>query len=547
MEDEGNDQFQTPREQYGAICEQMKRIERTLALLEKETRKNGDTIRQLLLKLSNSSSRSNSGGQDYAKASNLLLVGKYFTSDFIQQVVSYNIPDYAFRLSKKHTDGLGSPFPGAFIRIMMFAVKQVQKGLSSQCGTDIRKEEERTQNMNDVLRARIVKNLALNVAHHWGNGDSPKCSQGRTNAPVGLSDIGNEDQSSQNLSSGQLPPSQRTVPAVLSSQSDPRVSWMEPDFFKQNHFESGATVEDKSASSVAGQKKRKTREGADLMSDSNASQPVKVPSARKKRRSGEEAELTTDEVAFLVIKDVRERLTTFLNKSRDAGRRRFVEDLGFIVPDADELCNVRNEGVKVIEQVKDISEEQPEERDISLVPETHIYTNQPNSGQTCDATNDTLYGNVVDLGQRSGMQFTARYTVLVEDLPELEQSRELQRVIDLVEVSLNFCIAYFQSRDRYHFFCSSTHSLRLVYLVALCFRSLLNGDGDIHGTLLCLLPGKNVYTSIVEAGVTKMKLEKYNKLNTAEPDRSIEPEDELEHNALTEDEESGLMILPFYR
>jgi hypothetical protein len=70
----------------------------------------------------------------------------------------------------------------------------------------------------------------------------------------------------------------------------------------------------------------------------------------------------------------------------------------------------------------------------------------------------------------------------------------------------DFCIAYFQSRDRYHFFSSSTHSLRLVYLVALCFRSLLKGDGDIHGTLLCLLPGKNVYTSIVEVGVTKMKL-----------------------------------------
>jgi hypothetical protein len=56
---------------------------------------------------------------------------------------------------------------------------------------------------------------------------------------------------------------------------------MEPDFFKQNHFESGATVEDKSASSVAGRKKRKTREGADFMSDSNASQPMKVPSALK--------------------------------------------------------------------------------------------------------------------------------------------------------------------------------------------------------------------------------------------------------------------------
>jgi hypothetical protein len=209
---------------------------------------------------------------------------------------------------------------------------------------------------------------------------------------------------------------------------------------------------------------------------------------------------------LLVVKNVRERLTTFLNKSRNAGGRRSVEDLGFIFPDADELCNVRNKGKKVIEQVKDISEEQPEERDISLEPESHSYTNQPNSGQTCDAMNDTLYGNAVDIGQRSGMQFTARYTVLVEDLPELEQSRELQRVIDLVEVSSNFCIADFQSRDRYHFFSSSTHYMRLVYLIALCFRSTLKGNGDIQGKLLCLLPGKNECTSIVAAGVTKMKL-----------------------------------------
>jgi hypothetical protein len=120
------------------------------------------------LKLSNPSSISNSGGQDYAKASHLLLVGKYFASDFIQQVVPYNIPDYGFRLCKKPTDGFGAPFPGTFIRIMIFAVKQVHKGFSSQSGTDIRKEEERIQNQNDMFRARIVKNLALNMAHHWG-------------------------------------------------------------------------------------------------------------------------------------------------------------------------------------------------------------------------------------------------------------------------------------------------------------------------------------------------------------------------------------------
>jgi hypothetical protein len=60
-----------------------------------------------------------------------------------------------------------------------------------------------------------------------------------------------------------------------------------------------------------------------------------------------------------------------------------------------------------------------------MVLEIHIHKNQPKSGQKCDAMNDTQYRNSVDRGKLPGMQFTARYTFLVEEFPELEQSREL--------------------------------------------------------------------------------------------------------------------------
>jgi hypothetical protein len=67
---------------------------------------------------------------------------------------------------------------------------------------------------------------------------------------------------------------------------------------------------------------------------------AKIFSARKKRKVREDSDLNTDDIAFLVIKDLRETLNTFLNKYRDAEKRRFVEYLGFISQDVEESYGI---------------------------------------------------------------------------------------------------------------------------------------------------------------------------------------------------------------
>jgi hypothetical protein len=79
--------------------------------------------------------------------------------------------------------------------------------------------------------------------------------------------------------------------------------------------------------------------------------------------------------------------------------------------------------------------------------------------------NDALYADFLALGKASGMALIAEYDVLLEGTRKGKEFRTICRVVDLVEVSLNFCISYFQSRDRSHFFLSSIHSLRLVYCI----------------------------------------------------------------------------------
>jgi hypothetical protein len=56
--------------------------------------------------------------------------------------------------------------------------------------------------------------------------------------------------------------------------------------------------------------------------------------------------------------------------------------------------------------------------------------------------------------------------------------------------------------------------MRLVYLVAIGLKSISRGAEGTSGALACLLSGKCLYRSIVDAGVTMIKLEKYNRLNT---------------------------------
>jgi hypothetical protein len=135
------------------------------------------------------------------------------------------------------------------------------------------------------------------------------------------------------------------------------------------------------------------------------------------------------------------------------------------------------------------------------------------------------------LGKASGMAWIAEHDFLVEGTTKGKESRTICRMVDLMEVLLNFWIAYFQSRDRSRFFLSSTHSL-LVYCISLAFRNLVreslarvfsNSNSSFTDSGLSseafaihsyLLSSPDVFSKGVNARVSSMKLDRSETLNT---------------------------------
>jgi hypothetical protein len=204
-------------------------------------------------------------------------------------------------------------------------------------------------------------------------------------------------------------------------------------FFKQKHFESSASIDGVLASScrLAGSK---IQVDADSLNEKGSPYQEKIYSARKKRKVREDSDLNTDEIAFLVIKYVRDRLNTFLNRCRNAARRRFVEDLGFILQDVQDLYGIPSDELKGLEPVLGDYIKQLEEDDLHLIPEYILHSSALYSVQTSEEKNDALHAKLLGIGRLSGMQFNAKYTVHIDDQPEQLQERELKRIVDLIEL-----------------------------------------------------------------------------------------------------------------
>jgi hypothetical protein len=236
---------------------------------------------------------------------------------------------------------------------------------------DFRKDGEYIHSLNESMRAIILKNLALNVAHHSGVQRSLDVFQTNTPKAFMNTEQGNIEESSQNVSSGQ--PSQSQPTSLSAAHSVPSVSWLTSGFFKQKHFESSASTDEVLASSCrpAGSE---IQVDADSLNEEGSPYQAKIYSARKKRKVREDSDLNTDDIAFLVIKDVRERLNTFLNRCRDAARRRFVEDFGFILQGVEDLYGMPSDGLKGLEPVLGDYIKQPEEDDLHLIPESILHS-----------------------------------------------------------------------------------------------------------------------------------------------------------------------------
>jgi hypothetical protein len=521
LESEGGDVLRAVHRQCTSMEKRLRAIEATLENLQKDSAATRSLINGLFLRLPAASSRATVvKGVDHA--SQTVLVSKYFSQEFIQRVVSFNIPLSAFSRHQKSVSGEKREFPLLFLGAMMYSGGSTDEGRRSSAAF-----LRQMCKLRDENRTAIVRNLVFNVGKRAEKAmEHESSSQPRSHGSSRAEEGGREAGRSQDSST--------PTPSIIR-----QVPWMSPGFFKNSHFHVQASDDAETTTPLAsGRKKRKVLEGSDV---------------------------SQDEVAALVVKQVRTLLNEFVNRGRYLSRKEFAADLGFL------LTPIKRDGetvnISIMPCPADGSQAgdspPPEEENWNLIPECY-----PTDAKDDRRANDDLYADVLYLGKCSGMAWIVEYDVMVEGTTKEKEVRTLCRVVDLVEVSLNFCIAYFQSRDRNHFFNSSVHSLRLVYCIALAFRRLIressarapsNSNSEFTISGLCseafaiqsyLLSSPDVFAKVVDARVVNMKLERFETLNTpniievhAGPDPPGEGEDS-QNSELVENEEEGLVLIP---
>jgi hypothetical protein len=506
MESEMLDVLRGVQSQCAMICERVRAIEGALEVLASESRANKALLGELVLCQQMPAPKSSCGPQDLARAAQIALVDREFPSEFIQRVVSFNIPLVIFtefETARLAQDFRAREFAFLIVHVLLFAVQSSERKTAKSSSEGV---------IHERMRAQILYNLFFNFQKRVEREQSAQASLSESRSSVEANLYDSIGYASQDVVS------QRPSPA------HPQAIWLRPGFFKKHHFENPARESEGPASSGA--------------------------RAKKKRKTAEGSALQRDEIAAAVIKEVKEKVTQFLNKSRHAARTKFAEDLGFLLrKDARDLSLAAETGDD--DDDNDVDELEA----IADVPDARTGT-ADGATESNAAENESMYLRLVELGRRMEMQYLATYSVTVQDRAGELEEKTITRAVDLVEVSLNFCISFFQSHDRHHFLRSSKHSLRVMFFMSLAFREMVRrafpqccralaaavSSSPASDILNTLLPGTDYYKEKILPRVSTMSLQTYTRLNKVRSGPDVARDDDEGEN-IVEDAFMGLVEL----
>ena len=515
LDAEGEDLLTTVASERRSIDRRLQNIEDTLARLSKEGEETRTLIHSLLLRLPAFGSKAGTSEREQDGFAEAGLVSTYFRHEFIQRVLSFNLQHSVY---KRHCNAgveEKKSVPVLFLAAMLYA-----EGHSEETKQESATFVAKVSGIRNKNRISILRNLIFNVRK-------------RAERELHVDCFSNSSASGQKKLRLQEPEQSQESSTHPASALD-QIPWMNPGFFKKSHFEVSAG--DDAASNLT---------------------PV---SGRKKRRASLDLETSQEELALTVVKQVRILLNEFTTRGRHLARKEFAAGLGYA------LVPVQKEGRPVpvtLEPHPDYDYDLrkrlvPEEDDWSLVED--CCTGPASDTEKGHRANDEIFARLRTVGRDSGMLWIAEYEVVVESPGGGKEQRTLRRSIDLVQVALNFCIAYCQSRDRFHFLRSSVHSLRMVYCIALAFRSL--ADRKFHsesqevpgGVAECALLSymtlrADVFNRIMENAVLSMRSEMFEELNipasrNSAAGDSAGADSDNDMHGLVEDEEEGVVFIP---
>ena len=243
---------------------------------------------------------------------------------------------------------------------------------------------------------------------------------------------------------------------------------------------------------------------------------------RGKKRKKPESESVKDEIAREVLKLVFGKVSDLFNRARDAARKAFVQQLGYILQ---EHANGRKSRVSWTSQDAVVL------KYIEQVPQLEPFQGCVTPEKT--ELNRRAYKELV--ATRPEMAFKVTYHVTVQPDPEdvlgEEEVRPVTTSISLLDCALNVYAAFVRCSDADELFRSTPDALRIVYVIALGFRSIVQtyqedycdlnhanrpawADVQVHWDIL--LPGKAVMEKILQEGILRMKQSDYETITDQE-------------------------------
>lgn len=250
---------------------------------------------------------------------------------------------------------------------------------------------------------------------------------------------------------------------------------------------------------------------------------------QKRRKVGDNGPLHRKEVGVTVTKSALTAVTGFMNKSRDHVRNRFIRDLGFV------LYSGFQGSVRMEHHLHDGG------LDIESVPSLYSAQRKMNAAERAamDDKNMKILRDFIAV--RKEMVFRVEYEVQIIGEPD---KRFVNRRINLVEVALNFAVAYMQCSDRNMVLRRSEHSLQFIYILAYGFRTILKFQSgaevggaqirEINEAVKLLLPGERVSSRFMNEEVLTISRDRYEEMNVDDGGDSV-----LEESFRSMEEDGG--------
>lgn len=181
------------------------------------------------------------------------------------------------------------------------------------------------------------------------------------------------------------------------------------------------------------------------------------PAPRSKKRKISADEDIKDHVSRAVVKAVYQKLHSFLRISRDHSRKMFVQQLGYIInPDAEAKVSWPTPG--------EIS------GNVLSVALTHPFPGCLRSPGD-EEKNNLLLEELVRT--KPEMKAILEYKVVVTQKSGNRTKLTVRKEVDILKIGLNFCTDVTQSASFPKFMASSPDALRMAYVVAVAFRTLV--------------------------------------------------------------------------